>query len=84
MDDEEDFETWIAVPIPGRRFHPGDVLVIALGLVEDLTGAISRACRDAGSVVAGHINYRVEQDRFRQAAAQEIETMIAGEDGRDG
>lgn len=81
--DDEDENSWVAVPIPGRRFQAADAVVIGFSFLQDIAEAVATAFGYVASVAASHVNFRVEQDAFRQQAAQEIETLI-GEDGRDG
>lgn len=63
-----------------RRFRKADLLVLGLDFACDLSRAVTNGLATARDLAAGHVNHEVDRDRFHAEAAQEIESLIAGED----
>lgn len=68
-------------PKPVRRFQASDLVVLTLDLVTNLIDAIGQTGYKAYNVAAMHANWRHEQRRFHQEAAQAIESITESTDG---
>jgi hypothetical protein len=75
--DDEDYETWV----PNRRFRKVDVVVLGVNFAYRLVGAVHSTLEDVVQLVAGHANFEVERDTFREEAMLEIETITGEQDG---
>lgn len=78
---DEEFEpVWIESAPLSRKFYKVDIVVLGLNLMKGVAQAFADTLDTATDIAAMHANWRVDQDDFRQSAALEIETLIAGED----
>lgn len=73
MDDDDIRST------PARRFRSGDLLVVGLEFISDVSVAVASALTFLRDLAAMHTNYLTSRDAFHQQAALEIETLTSGD-----
>jgi hypothetical protein len=78
-DDDEQFDFIEAEPPvpPARRFAKLDLAVIGLRLVSDVADVFATSLAMLHDVVALHANFNIQQSRFHEEAAREMETLTA-------
>lgn len=82
MDNEENAEFW-EEPIegghPSAHVHKIDFLIVGIGFVRQIAGAIHDTLVTVETLVCAHANYQVDQNVFRDQARFQIEKMTQEE-----